>query len=52
MVLVGAGLESRQDYATFFLAGYGADSLAVAFVARLDAAAASAAKTLQAQVGG
>jgi hypothetical protein len=51
LVLLGAELETRQDYATFFLAGYGADSLAAAFVARLDAAAESAAKTLQAKAG-
>jgi hypothetical protein len=51
LVLLGAELETRQDYATFFLAGYGADSLAAAFVARLDAAAESAAKTLQARAG-
>lgn len=52
LVLLGAELETRQDYATFFLAGYGADSLAAAFVSRLDAAAESAAKTLQAKAGG
>jgi hypothetical protein len=51
LVLLGAELETRQDYSTFFLAGYGADSLAAAFVARLDAAAESAAKTLQAKAG-
>jgi hypothetical protein len=52
LVLLGAELETRQDYATFFLAGYGADSLAAAFVSRLDAAAESAAKTLQAKAAG
>jgi len=51
LVLLGAELDTRQDYATFFLAGYGADSLAAAFVSRLDAAAESAAKTLQAKAG-
>jgi hypothetical protein len=51
MVLIGAQLDSAQDYATFFLAGYGADSLAAVFVARLEVAAATAAKTLQAQAG-
>jgi hypothetical protein len=51
LVLLGAELETRQDYATFFLAGYGADSLAAVFASRLDAAAESAAKTLQAKVG-
>jgi hypothetical protein len=50
MVVIGARLESSQDYVTFILAGYSADSLAFVFVGRLETAAATAAKTLQAQL--